>query len=444
MSITPLPPISPATTHDVGLFALSAPPGWSLQRLTDDTYVLTDPQHEVALTLLVAPYELPAKSASPTQHHDVHAELARWLARHPHVKIKRAPRSIAGQIHPTLANDGLQRLRTPLSTLVPPFLHWILRPFRAPQTLLWRFWAVLGPRAAVLARAAGRPDTLEQFSPLLDRIVGSLRLPASDLLTGSRFANAVLSLAKNRFPDALLALADDDTLKIGSSPISLRALRLRYLEAPTQLPAHARHFFAALSTELPAADLADAWSAARDAIMPVLLTPAALNNAPERLVSEQWINNLSVGYVLERSGDPERPITAADSHHWGVSVDTLHDQALSNLIRRSKDQTMQGQKNDEYTMLVLAAPDRHNAARILLPEFYHRLRQHLGGTFYAAVPSRELLVAFTANRDDLRDRLRKQIADDYCHAKNALSDKLFLVTPDGIAGDPDEAEDFIF
>ncbi len=426
-------PLIPATTHDVGLFALRAPPGWTLQRLTEDTYVLSDARQEIALTLLIAPYTSTAKAP---QSHDLHAEMQAWVARHPYVKVKREPRLLERELHPTLATVGVQKLRTEIP--------WYLRPFRTAPTLLWRFYALLGPRAALLARAAGRPAVLEEFAPLLDRIVGSLRLPASELLTGQSFTSAVLALAKNRFPDATLAVEDDETLRIGGSPISLRSLRLRYLEAPSQLPAHARNFFGGLATQLPAGDLVHDWSAARDAMMPVLLTPAALNNATDRLMSEQWINHLSVGYVLERPGDPERPITSADAHHWGVSVDTLHDQSLSNLIRRSKDQTMQGQKNDDYTMLVLAAPDRHNAARILLPEFYSRLRQHLGGTFYAAAPSRELLVAFTATGDDLRERLRRQIAEDYSHAKDALSDKLFLVTPDGIAGDPDEAEDLVF
>ncbi|HVX86320.1 MAG TPA: hypothetical protein VH253_16165 [Phycisphaerae bacterium] len=429
------PDASSSPSLDVGLFALAAPAGWSLQRLTADTFVLSDPAHEIALTFLIAPHDLTPKSPASAQR-NIHSEFAAWLQRHPHVRVRHAPRALPAQPHPALTADGSQRLasQTP----------WYLRLFRRPLTLTWRFWTLLGPRSTLLIRTAARADLLDRFSFILDAVIASIRLPNTDILTGSRFTNALFALARNRFPDTLVSIADEDTLRVGGSPVSLRALRLRYLEAPTQLAAHAKKFFAAVAAQLPASHLIDEWAAARDCLMPILLNPSDLHASPERLVSEQWINRLSVGYILENAGNPERPITAADSHHWGISLDTIHDHALANLVRRSRDQTMQGQKTDDYTMLVLAAPDRHNAARILLPEFYQRLRQHLGGTFYAAVPSRELLVAFSAARDDLRERLRKQIAHDFSAAQNALSDKLFLITPDGIAGDPDEAEDFAF
>jgi hypothetical protein len=429
-------PASPSSSSlDVGLFALAAPPGWSLQRLTADTFVLCDPGHEIAITFLIAPHDVPTKS-SGSGPRSIESEFAAWLSRHPHVRVRHAARGVPANPHPALTAEGRQRL-----TSSAP---WYLRLFRRPLTLTWRFWALLGPRSTLLVRTAARADILARFSPLLDAIIASLRLPNTDILTGSRFTQTLFALARNRFPDAVVAVDDEDTLRVGGSPVPLRALRLRYLEAPTQLAGHAKKFFTAVAAQLPASHLIDEWCAARDCLMPILLNPSDLHASPERLVSEQWINRLSVGYILENAGNPERPITAADSHHWGISLETIHDHALANLVRRSRDQTMQGQKTEDYTMLVLSAPDRHSAARILLPEFYARLRQHLGGTFYAAVPSRELLVAFSASRDDLRDRLRKQIAQDFSAAQNALSDKLFLVTPDGIAGDPDEAEDFAF
>jgi hypothetical protein len=73
---------------------------------------------------------------------------------------------------------------------------------------------------------------------------------------------------------------------------------------------------------------------------------------------------------------------------------------------------------------------------------HRKLREHLGMTFYAALPSREFLLAFSTVREDVLVRVRQQIAADYSRAKEGLSQKIFLVTPDGIAGDSSEAEDF--
>jgi hypothetical protein len=203
---------------------------------------------------------------------------------------------------------------------------------------------------------------------------------------------------------------------------------------------------------------------------------------------------------------PERFVTEGDLARWAITPELLHEQALHNLIVSSHEYTMQGQKADGFTMLGLGAAsafdaatrpssaeqqqsaprraspqpsssaekgggtgkavgpaeppgttpgrggdevsapssgDRHNAARILLPELHRKLREHLGATFFAAIPTRGLLLAFSASDPDILARVRLQVAHDFHHAPShlALSPKLFLVTPDGIAGDPDEPED---
>ena len=126
---------------------------------------------------------------------------------------------------------------------------------------------------------------------------------------------------------------------------------------------------------------------------------------------------------------------------WKVPSDDLHEQAMHNLIVHSHEHIMEGRKSEGYTMLGLANADRHNATRILLPELHRKLREHLGTTFYAAMPTREVLLAFSISDDDVLTRVRREIADDFLRTPEGLSPKLFLVTPDGIAGDPANAED---
>ena len=75
--------------------------------------------------------------------------------------------------------------------------------------------------------------------------------------------------------------------------------------------------------------------------------------------------------------------------------------------------------------------------RLLLVHF---LREHLGQTFFAAIPTQEFLLAFSTTNDEILSKVRQQIAADYSRAKNPISPKLFLVTPDGITGDPTERE----
>ena len=76
--------------------------------------------------------------------------------------------------------------------------------------------------------------------------------------------------------------------------------------------------------------------------------------------------------------------------------------------------------------------DGFDASRILLPTLHERLREHLGSPFVAGIPNRDILLCFR-NDDETIDRLRDQIKHDYQSMPHQVTDKLMLVTPDGIA-----------
>jgi len=76
--------------------------------------------------------------------------------------------------------------------------------------------------------------------------------------------------------------------------------------------------------------------------------------------------------------------------------------------------------------------DGYDAARLLLPTLHERLRSYLGSPFVAAVPNRDILICFR-NEPDVVEKLTQQIGQDYRSMPHQVTDKLFLVTPDGIA-----------
>jgi hypothetical protein len=348
--------------------------------------------------------------------------------------------------------------------------------------MLWRYWSVLNPHLLLIVTCSGKTAAVEKSRAVVDRVILSLELPVRDILLGRNFTETVVSIARSWFPQTSVAIVDDAHLQFGNQNVSLLNLHRRYLASPEDLPMQVRTYFAAVQEQLPVA-IASPWSHARDRIFPILLTTNAVNNAPGRIHYEPWINHLSIAYVLEdfsnrsshASSDTaavaERGICREDLVRWKISPEALHEQALHNLILSSHEYTMQGQKGSGFTMLGLGASesedfvaaemqarrnngggegtpgagDRHNAARILLPELHRKLREHLGNTFYAAIPSRYFLLAFSASSDDVMSRVRGQVAQEYARApaNAALSSKLFLVTPDGIAGDPQDEEDFI-
>jgi hypothetical protein len=344
------------------------------------------------------------------------------------VTVRQLPRLLAQTPHAIATAEGLER--------AVKGVPWYLRLFRRTPVMLWRFWAILNSHMLLLISSNGRPDAMEKRRLVLDRITASVHLPDRDILLGRHFTEMVVSLARSYFPQLPVAVIDDGHLQFGSQPVSLVGLHRRYLASPEDLPTQVRSFLAEMEQELPAANDGDSWQEIRRNIYPVLLTELDAEGAAD-VQREEWVNGLSVGYIVDDKNG-SRAVTTSDVKLWHADADSLHQQALRNLVGKSREQMMEMHNGEGYTMLLLSAPDRHNAARILLPEFHRVLREHLGATFYAAMPTREFLLAFATTDESVLKRVCRQIGADYSRAKRPLSAKLFVVTADGVAGDPRE------
>ena len=76
--------------------------------------------------------------------------------------------------------------------------------------------------------------------------------------------------------------------------------------------------------------------------------------------------------------------------------------------------------------------DGYDASRILLPTLHERLKEHLGSPFAAGVPNRDILLCFRDDEETV-GRLQAQIARDYKTMPHQVTDRLLLITPDGLA-----------
>ena len=77
-------------------------------------------------------------------------------------------------------------------------------------------------------------------------------------------------------------------------------------------------------------------------------------------------------------------------------------------------------------------PDKKEAFVELVRHLNERLREHLGSPFAAGVPNRDILLCFR-NDDETVEKLRDQIQKDYRRMPHQVTDKLLLITQDGIA-----------
>lgn len=169
---------------------------------------------------------------------------------------------------------------------------------------------------------------------------------------------------------------------------------------------------------------------------PASTTPRKPGQSPagiDSLVTQPLVPGLRVGYVID--GDRTIAYVPWEAlERWDISVDRLHERAIANLLARSEAMNAHAAQDDEgeINLILFQTLDGFDASRLLLPNLHERLRDHLGSPFIAAIPNRDILLCFRHDEDTVSP-LRDQIRRDYRTMPHQVTDRLMLVTADGIA-----------
>jgi uncharacterized protein DUF1444 len=251
-------------------------------------------------------------------------------------------------------------------------------------------------------------------------------------LSRQQFVERVLEIARAKFPlEKIAPAAQTFSLTINGHVASLENLYRTTLLQPDNIQRQTERWVVEL---LRAADAPDA-TANLDEVGERLL-PMIVPEGGALAVGaycRPLVDGLSVAYAV----DNDRTIAYVSKprfDEWSISGDELHEMALTNLSARSAEISAHAAQDDEgrINLMLFQTMDGYDSSRLLLPTLYNRLREYLGAPFAAAIPNRDILLCF---RDDEQtvDRLRPQIASDYKRMPHQITDKLLLVTLDGIA-----------
>jgi hypothetical protein len=169
----------------------------------------------------------------------------------------------------------------------------------------------------------------------------------------------------------------------------------------------------------------------RDRILPMIVADGERDR--RTMVTEPLLEGLSVAYAI----DSDRTIAyipESQFKEWSVDQATLHEAAIENLVKRSESMSAHAAQDEDgkINLILFQTMDGYDASRVLLPNLHEKLREHLGSPFVAAIPNRDILLCFR-NEDATVERLREQIEADHKRMPHGVTDRLLLVTPDGIA-----------
>jgi len=171
----------------------------------------------------------------------------------------------------------------------------------------------------------------------------------------------------------------------------------------------------------------------RERILPMILSQQQIDPQSPSTISQPLVAGLHVAYAI----DSDRTIAyipKAQFEAWNVPIEQIHEVAIGNLVSRSESIAAHAAPDNSgrVSLILFQTMDGFDASRVLLPTLHERLREYLGSPFAAGIPNRDILLCFR-NEPETVDNLRKQIALDYQNMPHQVTDRLLLVTPDGLA-----------
>ena len=253
-----------------------------------------------------------------------------------------------------------------------------------------------------------------------------------------RFADRVVRLARDRFPLLDCRKTADFQIQFAGSHVNLSNFYRTFLSAPESFE---QIVLPALTTvvrmqELGTDQTAPPLDRVRDRIMPMLYPLAAWRSGFPNFVGLEWVAGLSILYVVDEAR-AYRYIGNELLDRWKIDRNDLHRLALANLDDYFQKHPMEiavAAEDDGPRLLMPHNPNAYNTARLLSPNFHSQLRELLlSGEIAVGIPSRDFFVAFSLDSSETTELIRRKVAKDYSTMDHPLSDRLLLVTADGVS-----------
>ena len=177
------------------------------------------------------------------------------------------------------------------------------------------------------------------------------------------------------------------------------------------------------------------WDIAKLKIMPRIQPATIFQHLSRDMVAHvPYVNDTVVVFVIDM---PHMTVSVTTEQlvRWAVTLDELDDVARVNLARYTPTLELRTLDSREGGRAILVAnQDGYDASRLLLERLFEKLAPEFGGDFLVACPSRDMFLALTPEPEPFVERVRSRVDHDYLRLPYPITNKLFYVTRDGVAG----------
>lgn len=254
------------------------------------------------------------------------------------------------------------------------------------------------------------------------------------------FSQRVAGMLRQFQPELGIELTGPGELIIDGRRLDLENLYRIVRHEPARGEEIVEHYLDQLFSE-EGVDLSSiTYDFARPRLMPRIQPTSIFEHLSRELVAHTpFVNDTVIVYVVDL---PQMTVSVTTEQmiRWGVPIEELDSQARENLDEYAPELEIQIVESREGgRAAIVSEQDGYDAARLLLSGLFRRLAPRLGGDFLVATPARDMFVAMSRNPDDFVDRLRHRVRTDFDRLPYPITQRLFYVTRDGVAGTIAEA-----
>ncbi len=249
------------------------------------------------------------------------------------------------------------------------------------------------------------------------------------------FGEHVARILKRQYPDRTVELSGPLDLVLSGKHLGLENLYRMVLHEPDRGIELVENYLDRLIEGDSLSAMPLPLSVAKPRIMPRIQPLSIFEHLDREQVAHiPFVNETVIVFVLDM---PQMTvsITIEQMLRWGLQMEDLDMIARENLDVYAPDLQIQFVDSSEGgRAAIVSRQDGYDAARLLLDTLHGRLAPELHGDFYVAAPARDMFLALSCDPDDFVHRLHDRVQREYRRLPYPITDSLFVVTRDGVAG----------
>ncbi|MFG0293318.1 MAG: DUF1444 family protein [Phycisphaerales bacterium JB065] len=177
------------------------------------------------------------------------------------------------------------------------------------------------------------------------------------------------------------------------------------------------------------------WEMAATRIMPRIQPTSIFEHLSEELVAHvPFVNDTVIVFVIDLP-NMTVSVTTEQMLRWGKTAEDLEEVARQNLDEYAPTLEFKSLESDEGgKAILLSIQDGYDASRLLLSSLFRTLAPEFGGDFMVATPSRDMFLAISADEPGFINQVSHKVEEDFNRLPYPITDRLFYVCRDGIAG----------